>query len=293
MGKTTSSHDNDIQGIDAPQTARCFVKIPEDILVAQTSEKRIDAWIYLYFNQTRDSTVSYCLNHMIEYSGYSVLPNKHATDSTYAGNMFISAMQWFYENGYISDFKKEMFIGSKFQNSPVSLDSPHLSHHGQIYDFEITYIKTHKPKYTRITTSKILLVLAYIRLKMWRRHNQSNGHSSPPKKNKPEIFYSYINIIADKLHLDERMVSHTLSWLSENGFIAYEQLPTDVSNGYYTTGYTVFVDRYRYYISRGTKNMALDLSYDYKGELAYGKQYLLGQRYRNKKFHQGQQKEHL
>lgn len=126
----------------------------------------------------------------------------------------------------------------------------------------------------RISSSILLLVLSFIRLRMLKRSEYQTV------KDKPEAFYHTFKNMGKTLDLTERQISNAVKLLNQLDIIYSEELPRyQDAKGQWHSNYTIFVDKYKY------KNGQLVKDYDYKDELKYGKDFVKTG-FNNKKFNQ-------
>lgn len=124
---------------------------------------------------------------MIKWSGYK--PNWHRGTQNNIYTKFKDCMQWFYDNNYICNFDKELFIQNTLQSSLLNFEKllPNTNF-GVVYDFELNAIMNYVSSYKPLNKSILLLVLSYVRAFTWYRAFQLTGHSESSKKANQKFF---------------------------------------------------------------------------------------------------------
>lgn len=272
--------------IAVPDQVSYFTRIPLEVLKVPLNNKRIDVYYYLSFNKLRNDEIFYSLYDMVSFSGFSINTRNKKENSTLYN--FQDIMKWFVDNEYIIDYDQKQFTGNKGQRSKLNVEKFYPKNYGQIFDFEVDHIRDELHGSKKITSSEVLIVLAYIRLKTWRRVTNTAGIEDRKnlKKKKPEIFYTYINRMANELNMTEYKVRSILEWLSKAGIIKFTQLPSNVVDKdrkkYFNKGLTIIVDMYRF--KNIWQRSVNDNTYNPDKELNLGRQYLMSSRINEKKY---------
>ena len=230
-----------------PDTVNCFVKIPKEVILANIlPEHRISALLYFNYNQTWENTVHYSPIYMIQWCKYKA--NWHRGTEKNIFTRFRDCMDWYFENGYITDFDKGKYIQNTFQSSLLNMEKINPKNNfGILYDFEIEAINKYQSPYKPLNKSILLLLLAYIKAFTWIRTNESSGHSEKSKKNKPEIFYSQFQTIAAFIGSDRKMIAKTTLVLEKLGLIKTHRMPRyKDSNDKWHTDDIIYICPYRY-----------------------------------------------
>ena len=270
-----------------PDTIQRFVKIPKEVILESTlTEHRISTYLYLNYNQTWDKMVHYSPIYMIQWCGYK--PNWHRGTIENIYTKFRDCMQWYFENGYITDFNEDKYSQSTFQSSLLNKDKfKPLNNFGIIYDFEVEVINNYQSPYKPLNKSVLFLLLSYIRAFTWKRTNEVSGHSEKSKKEKPEIFYSQFTTMATFIGINRKMIAKATTVLEELGLIKTYRMPRyKDSNDNWHTDDIIYISPYKYKSYCGQICKCSKEEYDYEDELEYGITYLREQKYVSKKFYQ-------
>lgn len=247
---------------------------------------RISVLFYMHYNQTWDGYINYSPIHMIKWSGYK--PNRHRGTQNNIYTKFKDCMQWFYDNNYICNFDKELFIQNTLQSSLLNFEKllPNTNF-GVVYDFELNAIMNYVSSYKPLNKSILLLVLSYVRAFTWYRAFQLTGHSESSKKSKPEIFHSQFTVMSNFIGVNEKLISKATSILDELGIIKTYRMPNYQDHeGTWHTDDIIYVSPYKI-ISVNKKMIVCSKDdYDYKKELQNGISYLREAKYTSKKFYQ-------
>lgn len=230
--------------------------------------------------------VHYSPIYIIQWSGYK--PNWHRGTKENIYTKFRDCMQWYFENGYIIDFDKDKFSQSTFQSSLLNEEKiKPEGNFGILYDFEIEMIRNYQSSYKPLNKSILLLLLSYIRAFTWNRSNFISGHSEKSKKNKPEIFYSQFQTIAEFIGSNRKMISRATSVLEELGLIETYRMPRyKDSSGNWHTDDIIYICPYKYLSRKDKIYRCSKEEYDYTKELDYGISFLRERNYVSRKFYQ-------
>lgn len=279
--------ENNKSPTDIPEKITHFVKVSKKVILENSlPEHRISILLYFLYNQTWDEMVHYSPIYMIRWSGYK--PNWHRGTSENIYTKFRDCMQWYFKNGYLLNFDKDIFVQNTFQSSLLNKkEIVPTENFGIIYDFEIERIMKYKSNYRPLNKSILLLLLSYIRAFTWNRTNQFTGHSEKSKKNKPEIFHSQFKTIAQFTGNTEKMISKATSVLEELGLIMTYRMPRyKDTNGNWNTDDIIYVCPYKFESSKNNIIKRNTDQYDYKKELENGIVFLREQKYISRKFYQ-------
>lgn len=131
---------------------------------------------------------------------------------------------------------------------------------------KIIEFKNYVKDNSRMTSSILLLVLSFIRLRMLKRGEFQKV------QDKPEIHYNRYKTIAHFLGLTDRQISNAIKILNQLDILYSEELPRyKDSKGNWHSNFFIFADKYKY------KNNQPIKDYDYKEELKYGKKLVNGE----------------
>lgn len=235
-------------------------KLPRCLIYdAGASDKRILLYMFLYFRKSMIGQIAFTLDDAVISCGY-----KPCRSAGRINDEFMELLHHFEVGEYISIGKKTYSAQMIATTLPL-FEQPRSF--GQIYYAEFTRIinfrKISKEKSSRkINQAHLLLVLSYIRLNM---HKKTGQHDK-----QPEMFFSYIQNIANNIGLSERCVSTSLSILQELNIIHSEELPRycDEQHNWHSN-VTIFVNMERYTLE-GT-----DSNYNWHTENDRGILYIL------------------
>lgn len=272
---------------------KLYLKVPKElILEKELNEKRIDCFSFIYFNSTLEKRVNYSMNYMIEWCGFTPQKRKAKSDSAYIGNKFNIIMMWLYQHNYLINFNTNKFLGNNFQSSLINTNYLHPENgYGLIYDFEINKIREYHSTYKTMTKSILLLVLSYLRLKLWIRKNGKIAYTKNYEKDKPEICHKQIIEISNDLGISSKLISRAIYILEEFGIIVTKSMPRFKDEiGNWHTDDTIFANRYKFVIyfdiESQTRTIKLDKNYNYEKEISYGVEFLKEKKYYSRKFYQ-------
>lgn len=235
--------------------------------------------IYSYLGSKRglDDTIGFTINYLVNWLGFT--PNRHKNG---VNNAVINVLSQLKANNYISidgDYNdnKSFCMASINPSMCDVLDSFAL-----IYFDEFEKIRNFRSitgDKSTVNSSILLLVLAYIRCNMLRRHVPFSGN----KSDKPEFCYRMYKDIASDIGISDRYISNSVKLLEQLSIIAAKELSRykDENDGWHTS-VTMFVDQYR----RTKNGNKTDPEYNYTDELRWGEIYIKEKKFLNKKFYQ-------
>lgn len=234
-----------------------YFRVPASIILDKDSdERRISTFSFFSIRRGMDNSVTFTINGMAKWLNKK--PDRHSGGTNDKLSIETTRLA---EQGYISLSGKlgntseadAVFNLSKVSNE---CDSDYFS---IIYLDELKKILSYNSKGTDKGgfkgTDAILLVFAYIRMKIIRRRNRlfpeeigSKGmeHDIKSRRSKnPEAYDCFLYEIADDLGLSTRAVSNAIDALSEMKLIYSEQLPRTSNNGKWQTNRTIFCNWYK------------------------------------------------
>lgn len=278
-----------ITAITPPNIFQNHIRIPREIIYGTTiGEKRASCYAYFFTHMTDNNTVLFSYDYLIRWCGFTPDRKKNRKTGLSMKDKFSQVITWLCENQYISNFNERSFWGNNLQYCLINRDKfGDNKQFSIIYDFEINLLQHYDSNYRPLTKSTILLVLAYIRVNMWRRTTQLTVELDAAKKKKPEIVSRQYRKIAEDIGISERLVSRAISVLNDMGIIVARTLPRfQDESGKWHTEDTIFANKYRYLYNNRKKQYELDKNYDCEKELQYGVKFLQERKYSNKKFNQ-------
>lgn len=226
-----------------------YFRVPASIILDKDSdEKRISAFSFFSIRRGMDNTVTFTINGMARWLNRK--PDRHVGGTN---DKLLNETLRLAEQGYISTSGK---LGNTseadvtFNLSKVS-DECNEGYFSVIYLDELRKILDYNDK----GVDAILLVFAYLRMKIIRRRNELFPEEVSNKGVKhdinarqlrsPDAYDCFIYEIADDLGLSARVVSSAVDALNEMKLIYSEQLPRTSNNGKWQTNRTMFCNRYK------------------------------------------------
>lgn len=235
-------------------------KLPRRLIYdTDSGDKRILLYMFLYFRKSMIGQIAFTLDDAVISCGY-----KPCRSVGRINDEFAELIHRFKNSGYIS-INQVNHSAQMIATALPSFEQPRSF--GMIYYEEfsriINFRKMSKEKTGRkINQAHLLLVLSYIRLNM---HKRTSIHDK-----QPEMFFSYIQTMANNTGLSERCISSSLSILEELNIIHSEELPRYYDKEYHWhSNVRIFVNMERYTLE-GT-----DSNYDWHKENDRGILYIL------------------
>ncbi len=232
--------------------------IPKEIIYdTDIDNKRVLLFSYLCCRRTLDDTVAFSIGELCKWS--DMKPNRQHGK---INDKFITLLSDFSKKKYFiehPDFKSiTLYDTSTYYNMKLDITKfDNLKHFGLIYFEELRKIINFKKEVhnkdinlERITSAHILLVLAYLRLNMYR------------KPDKPMCCYRFYEKISQDIGISERYVGRVVEILDDLKIIKYKEAPrTRYKNKQgqwsFNTGTKVFAD-YKYFTPKGEEILEYD-----------------------------------
>jgi hypothetical protein len=242
-------------------TGKYFV-VPKSIILAKnTNDKRLSAFSYFVMRAGMDNRVYFSVNEIIRWLG-----RKQDRHSTGINNRILQMTNYFKNEGYLN-FDGELTsssakIEAEVNNSAIlqickqeNFAIIYVDEYMRIAEYQKLDVDT---KDSYLNKDIILLVFAYLRMKIYRRKNRlaideiniNNKNSldydiHSRRKANPEAYNCYYIDIAEELGISERMVSKAANVLKEIGLIYLETLPRIKYNDNWVTEHTIFCNTYK------------------------------------------------
>lgn len=229
--------------------------IPSSIIEnLDMNEKRIT--VFSYFSKHRDleNELLFSVNHIVRWMGRQ--PNRTANG---INNKIIQVIQYLADEGYLTlseEINSSSYIDAVFNLAKIKQKCDE-ERFAVIYLDELKQILNYQND-TFSNNDVILLVFAYLRMKIYRRKNKllpqeinldnKNSHKydiASRKTRSPDAYDCYYYEIAEKLGLSARIVSKAVAALNDLGLIYSEPLPRIKCENKWRTDHTVFCNTYK------------------------------------------------
>lgn len=242
-----------------------YFVIPESIIVnadANMNEKR--ATIFSFFSIFRglNQSLFFSVNNIVKWMGKQ--PNRNANG---INNKIVQVIECLEDEGYLTLFEEinnSSPIMATFNLTKISKECEH-DRFAVLYLDEVNKILNYKnpnSKDTYLNNDVVLLVFAYLRMKIYRRRNKlmpeevnfdnKNSYAydiNARRLRSPEAYNCYYFEIAEELGLSARIISKSVEILSELDLIYYEPLPRikyrDENGEKWRTDHTIFCNAYK------------------------------------------------
>ena len=235
------------------------VFVPCDLITASDMDsKRLLVYLYLAMKKGYDSSVTFSVNQIAEWCGYKPNRNKGKINSR-----ICELLNEFENRGYFSKLNK---LSHNVPYEHVLRESAFLpERYAILYFDEIYKLINYKDDRKAVTVYNLILVFAYLRLKILKRDTLTCGDSHTDTGLTPETYYCFYSTIATALRIDKHTVSNCVDALRDLKLIYFEKMNVGCTNDFvYTT--TIFANYYKRY------KKWLAYGY-YKIEQIYGEEY--------------------
>lgn len=235
-----------------------YFRVPASIILDKDSDdKRISAFSFFSMRRGFDNTVTFTLNGMARWLGKK--PDRHSGG---VNDKLCIETKRLAEKGYISLDGK---VGNSSEADAVFnvdkiTDECDNNWFAVIYLDELRKILEYKQsgKDAIKNNDSILLVFAWLRMKIMRRRNKlfpeeinidgSNDtvkDINARKKKNPDAYDCYYYNIANDVGISTRTVAKCVDALMDMGLVYSEQLPRTNRDGKWQTNHTVFCNYYK------------------------------------------------
>ena len=236
-----------------------YFAIPSSIILnTDINEKR--ATIFSYFSTRRGigCELSFSVNNIAKWSGKK--PDRHSNG---VNAKIMQIIEHLNDTGYLTFFDEldhSSCMDAFFNLSKVSQECDRYRF-AIIYLDELKQILNYKnlnPKDSFANNDVVLLVFAYLRMKIYRRKNMlfpeeinidnKNNHKHDIETRRlrsPDAYDCFYTDISNELSISARSVAKAVEVLSELGLIYYEALPRVQRDGKWRTDHTIFCNAYK------------------------------------------------
>lgn len=236
-----------------------YFAVPASVIVdTDMTEKRVTVFSFFSIYRGLNSSLFFSINNIVKWTGRQ--PNRHANG---INSKIIQVIECLRDGGYLT-------LSEELDNSSCIEATLNLSKISEECDndrFAIIYLDELKKimdyqnpnaKDVFLNNDVILLVFAYLRMKIYRRRNklfleeinvdnQNNRQLDIDirRLRSPDAYDCYYYEIAEELGLTPRTVSKAVDVLNELGLIYSEPLPRIKYENKWRTDHTVFCNAYK------------------------------------------------
>ena len=236
-----------------------YFVIPASIILdVDMTEKRTSVFSFFSVYRGLNSSLFFSINSIVKWMGRQ--PNRNANG---INNKIIKVVESLRDGGYLTlseELNNSSCIEAVYNLSKISEECD-CDRFALIYLDELKQIINYQnpnPKDSFLNSDVLLLVFAYLRMKIFRRRNRlfpeeinvndKNNHQydiGARKLRSPDAYDCYYFEIAEELGLTARTVSKAVDALSELGLIYSEALPRIKYEDKWRTDHTVFCNMYK------------------------------------------------
>lgn len=234
-----------------------YFVIPSSILLENIiNEKRATVFSFFSVYRGLSNRLFFSINNIVKWMGKQ--PNRNANG---INNKIIQVINNLNDGGYLTLFDElthSSCIEANFDITKISQECDY-SRFAVIYIDELQKILNYQcTKDTFLNNDIILLVFAYLRMKIFRRRNKllpeeinvdnKNNHQydiETRRLSSPDAYDCYYSEIAEELGLSARTVSKAVTELNNLGLIYSESLPRIKVENKWRTDHTIFCNAYK------------------------------------------------
>ena len=236
-----------------------YFAIPASIILnTNMNEKRTTIFSFFSIRRGLDCGLMFSVNNIVKWTGKQ--PNRNANG---INNKIIQIIEALKDGGYLTlseNVDNSSCIEAIFNLSKISQECEY-DRFAVIYIDELKKILNYQnpnAKDAFLNSDVILLVFAYLRMKIYRRRNKlfpeeinvdnKNNHQydiDARRLRSPDAYDCYYYEIAEELSLTTRTVSKAITVLNELGLIYSEPLPRIKYENKWRTDHTVFCNTYK------------------------------------------------
>lgn len=236
-----------------------YFAVPASIILnTNMNEKRTTIFSFFSIRRGLDCGLMFSVNNIVKWTGKQ--PNRNANG---INNKIIKIIEALKDGGYITlseNVDNSSCIEAVFNLSKISQECDY-DRFAVIYVDELKKILNYQNpngKDVFLNSDVILLVFAYLRMKIYRRRNKlfpeeinvdnKNNHQydiDARRLRSPDAYDCYYYEIAEELNLTTRTVSKAITILNELGLIYSEPLPRIKYENKWRTDHTVFCNTYK------------------------------------------------
>lgn len=236
-----------------------YFAVPASIIMdTDMTEKRATVFSFFSIYRGLNSSLFFSINNIVKWTGKQ--PNRHANG---INSKIIQVIECLRDGGYLT-------LSEELNNSScmeATLNLYKISEECDNDRFAIIYLdelnkimgyQNPNAKDVFLNSDVILLVFAYLRMKIYRRRNKlfleeisvdnQNNHQldiDTRRLRSPDAYDCYYYEIAEELGLTSRTVSKAVDVLNELGLIYSESLPRIKYENKWRTDHTVFCNAYK------------------------------------------------
>ena len=245
--------------IELDEDSKNYFVIPSSIILNNDmSEKRITIFSFFSMYRGLGSSLFFSVNNIVRWTGKQ--PNRNTNG---INNKVIQTIGYLKDEGYLTlseELTNSSCIEAIFNLSKISQECER-ERFAVVYLDELKHILNYKflnSKDTFLNNDIVLLVFAYLRMKIYRRKNRlmpeeinvnnKNNHQFDIETRKlkaPEAYDCYYYEIAEELNISARTVSKAVDVLNELGLIYSESLPRIKYENKWRTDHTIFCNAYK------------------------------------------------
>lgn len=245
--------------IELDEASKNYFIIPSSVILNNDmSEKRITIFSFFSVYRGLGSGLFFSVNNIVKWTGKQ--PNRNANG---INNKIIQTIEYLKDEGYLTlseELTNSSCIEAIFNLSKISQECER-ERFAVIYLDELKHILNYKNlnlKDAFLNNDIILLVFAYLRMKIYRRRNRlmpeeinvnnKNNHQFDIEARRlraPEAYDCYYYEIAEELNISARTVSKAVDVLNELGLIYSESLPRIKYENKWRTDHTIFCNAYK------------------------------------------------
>lgn len=234
-----------------------YIRIPSSIILdTELNTKRISVFSFLLFRKGYDDIVTLSLNSLIKECGYVPRFGLAGINEQFKNIVDAFASDNKPTGGYLKlseELTNTTYINLTFNSDKLN-NQCNEEYYAMIYLDEYQKILSYKfdnKKDTATNVSVLLLVFAYLRLKIVCRTNtfkfQGGFESIQEKKEKyPDAYNCKYKDMAEQIGITARSASKAVNILNELGLIYKEPVErTQLDDGSWVTNDTIFVNMYK------------------------------------------------
>lgn len=236
-----------------------YFAVPESVVFGKDmGDRRVTVFSFISVRRGLDLNLTFTVNGIVEWSGRK--PDKHKNGTS---DKFTSAVSRLVDDGYLTlhgKLGRSSCTNARF-NLELVLERCKTERFAIIYLDELEKILSYRnpnKKDSFMSNEAVLLVFAYLRMKIFRRRNRLFPEETnvddkndvqydieTRKAKNPEAYSDYYCDIAENVGLSERSVSKSVEVLNELGLIYSEPLPRVKHDGKWKTTHTLFSNAYK------------------------------------------------
>ena len=236
-----------------------YFVVPAPIIMdTSMTEKRVTVFSFFSIYRGLNSSLFFSINNIVKWMGKQ--PNRHTNG---INSKIIQVIDGLKNGGYLTlseELNNSSCVEATLNLAKISRECDN-DRFAIIYLDELKQIMDYQNPNTKdmfLNNDVILLVFAYLRMKIHRRRNKlfveeinvnnQNNHQldiSTRRLRSPDAYDCYYYEIAEELGLTSRTISKVVNVLNELGLIYSESLPRIKYDNKWRTDHTVFCNTYK------------------------------------------------